>query len=352
MSYLGIIEGFYGKAFSFEQRLDLLDYLKQQTFNFYIYAPKADKSLRTRNFKFHKDLNIEQLYTLSCSYQQQGLDFGIAISPLDLYFCYESKKQSFLDYVDQYLQATKANILCLLFDDMIKSDESMGRIQNQIISDLYHKLAHRLKRFIFCPSYYSFDPILDKIFGQRDNNYYYDLMYKLADDIEVFFTGNKVVSLDLDANMLQQAYETFGRKCFIWDNYPVNDGKKMCKFLNLASFNYRRDLINLTTGHAINPMCEYHLNKIPLTSLKPIYQGIAQDTIIANNHKLFTQCFELKDFDEHLFTLLTQKGLDNYTNEDKAYIKKHCANINNPYHKDVIDFINNVYAFDESCLTD
>ena len=87
MSYLGIIEGFYGKAFSFEQRLDLLDYLKQQTFNFYIYVPKADKSLRTRNFKFHKDLNIEQLYTLSCSYQQQGLDFGIAISPLDLYFC-------------------------------------------------------------------------------------------------------------------------------------------------------------------------------------------------------------------------------------------------------------------------
>lgn len=352
MAYLGVIEGFYGKAFSFEQRLDFLNYLIQYDFNFYIYAPKADKSLRTRNFNFNKDLNLEKLTNLSLAYQQQGIDFGIAISPIDLYFCYDSKKEAFLNYVEQYLNSTYANVLCLLFDDMVKSDETMGRIQNKIILDLYHKFAHKVKKIIFCPSYYSFDPILDKLFGQRDSNYYKDLMHNLPSDIDVFFTGNKVVTLDLNSNMLEQACDYFGRKCFIWDNYPVNDGKKMCNFLNLKAFDYRRSLEQISTGHAINPMCEYHLNKIPLASLKLIYQNIAQSDIVQNNNKLFTQCFELEKFDAHLFDLLTTKGLNNYTSTDITYIKKYCANSNNPYHKDVIDFINNVYAFDESCLTD
>ena len=38
----GVIEGFYGKPFSHEERMDLLGFLGQHGFDCYVYAPKDD----------------------------------------------------------------------------------------------------------------------------------------------------------------------------------------------------------------------------------------------------------------------------------------------------------------------
>ena len=44
--------------------------------------------------------------------------------------------------------------------------------------------------------------------------------------VEFFWTGNKVLSDDISVDDIQKANALFDRKVFIWDNYPVNDGKR------------------------------------------------------------------------------------------------------------------------------
>ncbi len=44
----GVIEGFYGKPWSDEQRLDMIDFLAAHRFNTFLYAPKDDPFLRDR----------------------------------------------------------------------------------------------------------------------------------------------------------------------------------------------------------------------------------------------------------------------------------------------------------------
>ena len=59
-----------------------------------------------------------------------------------------------------------------------------------------------------------------------------------------------------------------GRKPFIWDNYPVNDGPFMAKHLYLRAFENRGpDLKSLTTGLAANPMNQAFLSWLPLATL-------------------------------------------------------------------------------------
>ncbi|MCR8997980.1 protein O-GlcNAcase, partial [Brevibacillus laterosporus] len=42
----GLIEGFYGKPWSHEERIDMLRFISQHGFNAYFYAPKDDAILR------------------------------------------------------------------------------------------------------------------------------------------------------------------------------------------------------------------------------------------------------------------------------------------------------------------
>ena len=45
---LGIIEGFFGRPWSWAERADAVRFLRPHGFSFYLYAPKADPYLRRR----------------------------------------------------------------------------------------------------------------------------------------------------------------------------------------------------------------------------------------------------------------------------------------------------------------
>ena len=45
---LGIIEGFFGRPWSWTERADAVRFLRPHGYSFYLYAPKADSWLRRR----------------------------------------------------------------------------------------------------------------------------------------------------------------------------------------------------------------------------------------------------------------------------------------------------------------
>jgi hypothetical protein len=61
---LGIIEGFYGKPWSWEERAQTITFLAGRGYRFYLYAPKADPFLRRRWQEQHPDDAAERLTQL------------------------------------------------------------------------------------------------------------------------------------------------------------------------------------------------------------------------------------------------------------------------------------------------
>jgi len=67
--YLGLIEGFFGRTWSFAERQDYASFLKRQGYHFYIYAPKNNPYLRKSWQQECPTETVTQLQTLISHYQ-------------------------------------------------------------------------------------------------------------------------------------------------------------------------------------------------------------------------------------------------------------------------------------------
>jgi hyaluronoglucosaminidase len=67
--------------------------------------------------------------------------------------------------------------------------------------------------------------------------------------------------------------EALLRKPTLWDNYPVNDGPRMSRFLHLRGFTGRpRGIGSEIAAHGINPALQPHLSLIPAATLAASYR--------------------------------------------------------------------------------
>ncbi len=105
----------------------------------------------------------------------------------------------------------------------------------------------------FCPSFYSDDPSSNAP-GPPPAAYLADLGRYLDRRVQVYWTGEEVISREIGVAHLKRVQDELGRKVCLWDNYPVNDGVRMSQYLHLRAFTGRPAAIrNHVSGHAINP---------------------------------------------------------------------------------------------------
>ena len=69
---LGIIEGFYGPLWSWQERKQLVQALEPHDYRFYLYAPKADAFLRRRWDEPHPQETAVQIADLPASVASTG----------------------------------------------------------------------------------------------------------------------------------------------------------------------------------------------------------------------------------------------------------------------------------------
>lgn len=85
-------------------------------------------------------------------------------------------------------------------------------------------------------------------------------------DIEIFWTGPKVISRRLTSSHLCRVNDILQRRVTIWDNLHANDYDQ--RRLYLGPFSGRSsDLSSRLSGLLINPNCECEVNFIPLNTL-------------------------------------------------------------------------------------
>ena len=267
---LGLIEGYYGEPWSEVARAKAIDALAPRGYGFFIHAPKADDFLRRKWREPYPDVNEARLRRLAAHCKSRGVRFGVGLSPYEIYRAFDADAKTALADRLALFDSIGVEILAILFDDMRGDLSDLAATQAGIL----HWVAERSQasEIIFCPSYYTDDPILDRIFGERPANYLEDLGRMLDPSIAVFWTGERVCSRDYSVAHLARVTDRLRRKPFLWDNYPVNDGPRMSQHLHLRAFTGRPAAITgHISGHAINPALQPTLTLIPALTLADSY---------------------------------------------------------------------------------
>ncbi|MAS93726.1 MAG: hyaluronidase [Verrucomicrobiales bacterium] len=353
MQNLGIIEGFFGRQWSWPARADYAAFLKQHGYNYYIYAPKGDRFLREEWHKPLPDVTLTGLRKIREIYWKAGVAFGIGINLYELHFQYDDKAIQLLENKIRQLNELSPDILAILFDDMKGDLDRIAEIQ----VDATHRAAAATTagKVIMCPTYYSDDPKLDQIFGQRPANYLESLGKSLDSSVNVFWTGPEVCSFAYPIDHLKSVAERLGRKPFLWDNYPVNDSAKMCKHLHLRPFVGRPYQIALhTAGHAVNPMNQPYLSQIPLATLAERYrEKETYDPDKAFQNAVTALCPEpLAAALQEDLPLLHDRGLDQISESEKAQLIARYQTFNTPQANEIVEWLNGKYPHAMECLTD
>ncbi|HEX6573552.1 MAG TPA: beta-N-acetylglucosaminidase domain-containing protein [Gemmatimonadaceae bacterium] len=269
---LGIIEGFYGKPWSWEARHETVTALAPFGYRFYLYAPKFDTYLRRKWQEPHPDNISDRLKALSAHCKETGVRFGVGLTPYELFNNFDDKSKEDLDrklhYFDEVLDVDD---LAILFDDMRGDVPDLAKNQIEIVE--WAAARTKATRVIVCPSYYSDDPVLDRVFGNRPENYVEDMGHGLSDNIEIFWTGEEVISREFSKGHLERVTGQLQRRPFLWDNYPVNDGQRMSQYLHIRGFTGRpASNASHVAAHGINPALQPTLNRIPAITLSDSYR--------------------------------------------------------------------------------
>jgi hypothetical protein len=267
---LGIIEGFFGRPWNWDERRAVVEALQPSGYRFYLYAPKADAYLRRRWQEPHPGGELAQIAAFAGFCREAGVRFGIGLSPFELHAASHDEWRPLISAKLDALAGIGVDDLAILFDDMRGDVPGLAEQQAAIVS---HAADHGMaSRLLCCPSYYSDDPILDRAFGQRPEGYLQDLGRLLDPAIEIMWTGEEVCSREITPGHLARVAERIGRKPFLWDNYPVNDGAVMSQHLHLRGFTGRPATIGrLIGGHGVNPASQPLLSLVPALTLAESY---------------------------------------------------------------------------------
>ena len=267
---LGLIEGFFGRPWSWEERREAVRFLGPRGYRFYLYAPKADAFLRRRWQEPMPAEALKELAAFGEICRDAGVRLGAGLSPFELHLQAGTDWQAPLAAKLAELDQAGVEHLAILFDDMRGDVPDLAERQAAIVD--FAAQRTKASRIVCCPSYYSDDPILDAAFGERPPFYLEDLGGRLDPAIDIMWTGEEVVAREYSPGHLANIATVIGRKPFLWDNYPVNDGPLMSGHLHLRAFTGRPAAIGQhLAAHGINLASQPVLSRIPALTLVDSY---------------------------------------------------------------------------------
>jgi hyaluronoglucosaminidase len=265
----GVVEGFYGKAWTHEQRLRGLKLFGDYNMNTYFLAPK---DVPWQRFNWREPFNSDFL-KLTDELIQTGrinaVDVAVCVSP--------GLSVKYSDPVDVMAVVTRfkqlfdlgAKHFGLLWDDIdwelshpediaqyVSTAAAHADFTNRVWSEL-KKLDSHLTLTV-CPMHYS---------GRGNETYLHELGRTLHSRINLMWTGRSICSEYLDISDAVIFERTTLRPPLYWDNFPVNDGG-LQKNLYIGPVRGREvGLHKYSAGLVSNPMLQFEMSQFPLFTI-------------------------------------------------------------------------------------
>lgn len=257
----GVVEGFYGTPWTFEDRVSQLKFYGDNKLNTYIYGPKDDPYHRSPNWRepypAKEAKAIKELVDIA---NENHVDFVWAIHPgLDIKWTDEDR-----DFMMDKLEAMYelgVRAFAVFFDDISgegvnadKQAELLNYVDNNFIKNKGDIIPLTL-----CPTEYN------KSWSNIERGYLPTLGSKLNPSIHVMWTGDRVIS-DIDKQGLEWVNQHIERKAYIWWNFPVSDYVRDHLLMGPA-YGLDTDAGDLMSGFMTNPMEFAEASKVAIYSV-------------------------------------------------------------------------------------
>lgn len=350
---MGLVEGFYGRQWDDTDRLECLDFIASIGYRYYIYAPKGDPWLRRRWDEPWPVDAARRRRRLADRCAAVGLSWGFGLSPLGLVEDRSAPARRRWRDKLRYLDDFGPQLLCILFDDMPRRLDDLAERQAELVAIALE--ASSARHALVCPSYYSSDPVLERVFGAMPVGYWEDLGRLLPPEVGIFWTGERVCADSQPLDALRAIATRFGRAPVLWDNYPVNDGARGSQFLRIDAFRDRSaQLREVVAAHFVNPMNQCRLSRIPLHTLAMLYdRAQAYDPEAAFRDSARAACGDAlaKELAKDLQSL-QHAGLDAIDAGQREDLLQRYSRHVSPLARELCAWLRGEYVFDPACLTD
>jgi len=262
----GVIEGFYGRPWTHEQRLALIDFLAERGMNTFVYSPKDDPLVRDDWREPYDGDELRNLTELVDRCGASGMELTWCISPglsirysdADDVEALKAKMHSvmslgvtrlglFLDDIPRRLQHAQDRAA---FSDLDEAHVTLiGEVFRSLPADV---------RLIVCPTVY---------WGTGTEQSLATLGTGLDPRIDLFWTGPAICAVTLDLADAMTFTRTANRPPTYWDNYPVND-VAMSYELHIGPYRGRDpQLWRACTGIVANGMELFEASLIPFATI-------------------------------------------------------------------------------------
>lgn len=237
----GIIEGFYGTPWTYQERVSMYHFMKNEHLNTYVYAPKGDPYQRALWGDPYPAAQLSQMKLLAQNAESNSVNFVYSISPgipaplpgqkltsqmIDQSITYSSAvdRAKLEDKINQ-MESIGVHTFILSFDDiettLKPADQKVygnqyAKAQMQLANQILHDERMRdpqFKLWLAPTSYY----------GLVDGPYWQTMRTMLNPSVQVIWTGKWVINKTITTPQAEAITNLYGRKPIIWDNFPVND---------------------------------------------------------------------------------------------------------------------------------
>lgn len=272
MPLRGAIEGFYGSPWTHEERLDQLDFYGDVKMNTYIYAPKDDPYHREKWREPYPASTLAELDELVRRADENHVRFTFALSP-GTSICYSDERDwAALTSKLQTMYDLGVRTFSLPLDDIdytrwncAGDEQRYGAPSQQAAGQAQVDLLNRIQQE-FIDTHDGAQPLQTvptEYSDSQDSPYKRTIREQLDDRIEMMWTGIGVVPPEITVAQAQEAAAVWGRKVFVWDNYPVNDFDATEGRLLLAPYDKREPgLHEHLSGIVLNPMNQASASKV------------------------------------------------------------------------------------------
>lgn len=219
----GVIEGFYGKPWTQDERVDHLHFYGENKLNMYIYAPKSDPYHREKWREPYPQNELTRMKNLINESRKNKVDFVFAISPgIDIKFNGKEGEEDYRHLLNkcESLYEMGVRSFAIFWDDIEdKSGEKQAEVLNKFNRD-FIKVKRDVTPLLTVPTEYCSNGMI------KDGEileYTKSFSTTLDTDIEVFWTGIEVVPEGITLDDAKLVRNVYGKRLSVWWNYPVSD---------------------------------------------------------------------------------------------------------------------------------
>ena len=288
----GVVEGFYGTPWTFENRVSQLKFYGDNKLNTYIYGPKDDPYHRAPNWRIPYPAKeakaIEELVQVA---NHNHVDFVWAMHPgMDIKWTTADRDAAMSKFEAMYGLGVRA--FAVFFDDIsgagVNADKQAEFLN--YLDDNFVKVKKDVLPLILCPTEYN------KSWSNIEKGYLPTLGEKLNPSIHVMWTGDRVIA-DIDRKGLEWINKHIKRNAYIWWNFPVSDYVRDHLLMGPA-YGLDTNANDLMSGFMTNPMEFAEASKVAIYSVADYAWNIkaykpmeawerALENVMPNNYELF-----------------------------------------------------------------